>query len=80
MVYTENAVETFFLFAIFILHSGESELYRYVLDGMSALAGELFRGVWATCLPHKGGRKTTRNAGGPDVVTVFLVCIQKYVF
>ena len=29
------------LFAIFILHSRESELYRYVLDGKSALAWEL---------------------------------------
>ena len=31
----------FFLFAIFILHSRESELYRYTLDGKSALAWEL---------------------------------------
>ena len=31
----------FVLFAIFILHSRESELYRYTLDGMSALAWEL---------------------------------------
>ena len=29
------------LFAIFILHSRESELYRYTLDGKSALAWEL---------------------------------------
>ena len=29
------------LIAIFILHSRESELYRYVLDGKSALAWEL---------------------------------------
>ena len=43
----------FFLLAIFILHSRESELYRYVLDGMSALAWD-FQGVWATCLLHKG--------------------------
>ena len=28
----------FILFAIFILHSRESELYRYTLDGKSALA------------------------------------------
>ena len=28
-------------FTIFILHSRESELHRYVLDGMSAIAGEL---------------------------------------
>ena len=28
----------FVLFAIFILHSRESELYRYILDGTSALA------------------------------------------
>ena len=46
----------FVLFAIFILHSRESELYRYTLDEKSALALELpFRGLWATCLPHKGG-------------------------
>ena len=46
-----------FLFAIFILHSRESELYRYTLDGKSALAWELpfSRFLWATCLPHKGG-------------------------
>ena len=30
-----------FLFAIFILHSRESELYPYTLDGKSALAWEL---------------------------------------
>ena len=47
----------FVLFAIFILHSRESELYRYTLDGKSALAWELpfSRFLWATCLPHKGG-------------------------
>ena len=31
----------FVLFAIFILHSRESKLYRYTLDGKSALAWEL---------------------------------------
>ena len=31
----------FVLFAIFIIHSRESELYRYTLDGKSALAWEL---------------------------------------
>ena len=31
----------FVLFAIFILHSRESELHRYTLDGKSALAWEL---------------------------------------
>ena len=31
----------FYFFAVFILHSGESELYRYVLDVKSALAWEL---------------------------------------
>ena len=31
----------FVLFAIVILHSRESELYRYTLDGKSALAWEL---------------------------------------
>ena len=33
--------KVFVLFAIFILHSRESELYRYTLDGKSALAWEL---------------------------------------
>ena len=47
----------FVLFAIFILHSRESELYCYTLDGKSALAWELpfSRFLWATCLLHKGG-------------------------
>ena len=48
----------FVLFAIFILHSRESELYRYTLDRKSALAWELPFSrffLWATCLPHKGG-------------------------
>ena len=35
------SVFLFVLFAIFILHSRESELYRYTLDGKSALAWEL---------------------------------------
>ena len=39
----------YFLFTIFILHSGESDLYRYVLDGMSALAWEL---LLPRCLGH----------------------------
>ena len=40
--------EFFYLFAIFILHLRESELYRYILDVRSALAWELpFR-----CLGH----------------------------
>ena len=43
--YNENKVGVFFLFfvlfAIFILHSRERELYRYTLDGKSALAWEL---------------------------------------
>ena len=30
-----------FVLFIFILHSRESELYRYILDGTSALAWEL---------------------------------------
>ena len=38
---TFSIVLPFFLFAIFILHSQESELYRYILDGTSALAWEL---------------------------------------
>ena len=41
----KTKIEEFFvcfvLFAIFILHSRESELYRYTLDGKSALAWEL---------------------------------------
>ena len=37
----ENTLYCFVLFAIFILHSRESELYRYTLDGKSALAWEL---------------------------------------
>ena len=47
----------FVLFAIFILHSRESKLYRYTLDGKSALAWELpfSRFLWATCFQHKGG-------------------------
>ena len=36
-----EAIFCFVLFAIFILHSRESELYRYTLDGKSALAWEL---------------------------------------
>ena len=36
-----SKVRKFVLFAIFILHSRESELYRYTLDGKSALAWEL---------------------------------------
>ena len=40
---------TFFLLAIFIFHSRESKLYRYVLDGMSALAWEL---LFPKCLDH----------------------------
>ena len=41
-----------FLFSIFILHARESELYRSILDGTSALAWEL---PFLSCLPHKGG-------------------------
>ena len=37
------------LFTVFILHSRESELYRYVFDGMSALAWEL---LFPRCLGH----------------------------
>ena len=40
MTELENFV-FFVLFAIFILHSRESELYRYTMDGKSALAWEL---------------------------------------
>ena len=46
----------FFVFVHIFLHSRESELYRYILDGTSALAWELpFLGVWAICLSHKDG-------------------------
>ena len=40
---TENVLDVivFVLFSIFILHSRESELYRYILDGKSAFAWEL---------------------------------------
>ena len=45
-----------FLFTIFILHSRESELYRYILDGMSALAWELlFPRFLGPRLSYKGG-------------------------
>ena len=44
----------FILFAIFILHSRESELYRYTLDGTSALAWEL---PFAMCLGHLSSTK-----------------------
>ena len=40
-VYRPVCTEMFVLFAIFIVHSRESELYRYTLDGKSALAWEL---------------------------------------
>ena len=39
--YTDVLFFVFVLFAIFSLHSRESELYRYALDGKSALAWEL---------------------------------------
>ena len=39
--YLQWGLFCFVLFAIFILHSRESELYRYTLDGKSALAWEL---------------------------------------
>ena len=39
----------FCLFAIFILHSRESELYRYALDGMSTFAWKL---PFPRCLGH----------------------------
>ena len=38
-----------FIFAIFIFHSRESELYRYVLKGMSTFAWEL---PFLSCLGH----------------------------
>ena len=39
----------FFVLFIFILHSRESELHRYILDGKSALAWEL---PFPRCLGH----------------------------
>ena len=39
----------FFLFAIFIFHSRESRLHRYILNGSSALAWEL---PFPICLGH----------------------------
>ena len=44
--FTDSIIDRFqifflLLFAIFMLHSRESELYRYTLDGKSALAWEL---------------------------------------
>ena len=41
--------QIFFLFAIFILHSRKRELYRYIVDGTSALAWEL---PFPRCLSH----------------------------
>ena len=38
-----------FVLFIFILHSRESELYRYILEGKSALAWEL---PFPRCLGH----------------------------
>ena len=37
------------ILSIFILYSRESELYRYILDGTSALAWEL---PFSRCLDH----------------------------
>ena len=47
----------FFVFVHIFLHSRESELYRYILDGTSALAWELpfLRCLGHTCLSHKDG-------------------------
>ena len=44
----KKRAESMYLF-IFILHSRESELYRYILDGTSALAWEL---PFLRCLGH----------------------------
>ena len=48
---TKDSPIVFFVFVlfIFILHSRESELYRYILDGKSALAWEL---PFPRCLGH----------------------------
>ena len=44
-----KAQNIFFLFAIFILHSRESELYHYILDGTTAIAWEF---PFSKCLGH----------------------------
>ena len=50
-----------FVSSRFILLSRESKLYRYILNGTCALFGSChFRGVWATCLPYKGGGVSLR--------------------
>ena len=65
----------FVLFAIFILHSRESELYRYALDGKSALAWELpFFEVYGPPVFHiKVGRPVKCLAQGHNKRTCRLV-------
>ena len=52
-----NKFATFFcLFAIFILHSQESELIAIFWTGRPHSLGSChFRSIWTTCLPQKGG-------------------------
>ena len=53
-------IEVFFLFAIFITHLRESQLYAIFWTRRRHSLGSCnFRGVWATCLPHKGGNLQT---------------------
>ena len=48
-------VVLFFFYLPYLSSIHKKAMYRYVLDGESALAWELpFPGL-ATCLPHKGG-------------------------
>ena len=65
----------FVLFAIFILHSRESELYRYTLDGKSALAWELpFLRFYGSPVFHiKAGRPVKCLAQGHNKRTCRLV-------
>ena len=71
----------FVLFAIFILHSRESELYRYTLDGKSALAWELpfsrfmglFIGLFFEVFHIKVGRPVKFLAQGHNKRTCRLV-------
>ena len=67
-----KALFCFVLFAIFILHSRESELYRYTLDGKSALAWELpFYG--SPVFHIKVGRPVKCLAQGHNKRTCWLV-------
>ena len=45
----------FVLFAIFILHEKANCIVKLWTGSPHSLESCLFRGLWATCLPHKGG-------------------------